>query len=295
MTNKKTTLAKKLRQYSAITAPLLAGATMTSGQVIYTDIEPDVTLTLGSGYELDLNNDGEVDFKLKVSTYGTNWYRACIAPYPFYTTNQNAFAGYKTTFGNGLVLGYASAFSMGQSIDANADFKVLNDLLFSYNGNMYFVYAALLSTYAGATYGQWSGGAIDRYLALRITHMGSMTHYGWARCAVKEDAKELTIKDYAYEATPDQGIQAGIVIGLSEAPQKTFRIFAFEGVVHIVATDDRLDGTQISIVNTLGQTIVDKPMSSRHERVDLNDKGEGLYVVTVRRGQEEVIRKVSAF
>src|SRR5690348_11875791 len=60
-------LIKKLKSYTALAAPFVAGASMASGQVIYTDISPDTTLNKqGEIIFLDLNHDGTNDFAIRV-------------------------------------------------------------------------------------------------------------------------------------------------------------------------------------------------------------------------------------
>lgn len=282
---------KRLKQYSALTAPLIAGAGLAQGQVVYTDVDPDVVLQVGDSYSLDLNNDGNAEFTLKVTTYGSDWTRAAIAPYPYYTTNQNAFAGYVNTLGSVLKLGYVSALAQGDNIDANNDWKILNDLVFSYNGNGYFLFAALLSTYAGAAYGQWGGGMVDHYVGLRFSPDGSAIHYGWVRCDVAADAKTITIKDYAYEATAGTGLQAGVVVGTPQPQAAPGRIFGYEGIVHVVTAKPQ--GATLQIANALGQVVYSNQLTDKHTTVNLNQYGKGIYLVTLNQGSETLSRKVS--
>ncbi|MCS6991872.1 MAG: T9SS type A sorting domain-containing protein [Chitinophagales bacterium] len=291
MKPKNAALWKKLKQYSAITAPLVAGASLAQGQVVYTDLDPDVELQVGDEFALDLNNDGNIDFKFKVVTYGTNWWRAGLAPYPYYTTNQNAFAGYVNTIGGLLKIGYASALEEGAVIDANNDWKVINDLVFSYNNNLYFIFAALASTYGGGAYGQWIGGVGDRYVGLRFSPDGTSTHYGWMRAEVSESDKKLTLKEYAYEQTPEVGLTAGTTIGLPQVGTMGVRIFGYEGVVHVLA--EHPQGAILRITNAIGQVVAAQDLDGHHTSVNLNEFGKGIYLVTVMQGSDVVSRKVS--
>ncbi|MCS6917020.1 MAG: T9SS type A sorting domain-containing protein [Chitinophagales bacterium] len=291
MKQKNTRLLGRLKQYSALTVPLVAGAGLANGQVVYTDINPDVEIELGESFDLDLNNDGNVDFKLKVATYGPDWYRAALAPYPYYTTNQNAFAGYVNTLGGLLKLGYVSAIPQGNAIDANNDWKVLNDLVFSYNANAYFLFAAMLSTYMGGVYGQWGGGITDHSIALRFSPDGTNLHYGWLRCEVTPDARKITLKDYAFEATAGASIQAGVVVSAPQPQADPFRIFGFEGTVHVMT--EKPQGATLRITNMLGQVVHSQDLTAKHTTVNLNSKGKGTYLVSVTQDNSVTSKKVS--
>src|SRR5215469_2158992 len=64
----KNSLLKKL--YAAISASIYFTVTV-QAQIIYTDVKPDVKFTCSKAcsyqYDLDLNNDGVIDFRLSLS------------------------------------------------------------------------------------------------------------------------------------------------------------------------------------------------------------------------------------
>lgn len=53
--------------------------------------------------------------------------------------------------------------------------------------------------------GEWKNGVVDGYLGIRIK-INNLWHYGWIRMDVTLYAQQLTIKDYAYNSIPEQGI-----------------------------------------------------------------------------------------
>jgi hypothetical protein len=81
--------------------------------------------------------------------------------------------------------------------------------------------------YFGLTYSLQStfGGFIDKesYLGVRF-HIGEDQHYGWIRAIVSEEISNLTVRDWAYEQTPGEGIRAGEGL-LAEIPP----VLTFEG------------------------------------------------------------------
>ncbi len=59
--------SKKMLNYGAMSAALL-GAANAAGQVVYTDVDPDETITTATagGFNIDLNADGTFDFNPQV-------------------------------------------------------------------------------------------------------------------------------------------------------------------------------------------------------------------------------------
>ena len=68
-------------------------------------------------------------------------------------------------------------------------------------------YSAHTSWFCSIYFGPWQQ-LTDSYLGLRF-QIGSQQHYGWARLDVDIVFPYFTIKDYAYEATPNTSILAG--------------------------------------------------------------------------------------
>jgi hypothetical protein len=148
-------------------------------QIIYTDI-PDATPN--ATYSLDLNNDTVVDFILQ---YGGGTSTIGVMCYP---QNNNAYSG---NFVNGTYL----PWSLSTSNSICASLATWYD--FNNPGTL-----AL-----GTNIGHWVG-ASDKYLALKLI-VGTNTYYGWVRIDILSNSASFTIKDYAYESTPNTCIQSG--------------------------------------------------------------------------------------
>src|SRR4029079_6070694 len=91
-------------------------------------------------------------------------------------------------------------------------------------------------TSSAATVGFWGGGGTDHYLGLRFSD-GTDTFYGWIRCDVANHAESLTVKDYAYNANPNEGLFAGQGDPTAVQPvnaNSPFGIFAFEGTASVM-------------------------------------------------------------
>jgi len=292
-----TILLKKLGQYSALAAPFLSGIGAAHAQVIYHDIDPDVVLGIGDSYSLDLNNDGNVDFMFKVSTYGTSgslaWDFAGLIPYPASHSNPNGFAGYVNTFGGDPSLyGFPSMFNQSQVIDANLPWKAMPDLIWIESSAERYFYAGMVSNYYGEIFGQWSG-AVDNYLALRFTKDGSAAlNYAWVRCDVDSDGTTLTIKDFAFEDTPDTPITAGEFTGISNAAASNYNIYGYEGIAHIIVRNGSYQNVKISVTNLAGQIVLDDVLKDDNTTIDLNPYGKGVYVITLTEGDDVFSKKI---
>ena len=67
--------SKKLASYGAMSMAI-AGLTDASGQIVYTDVDPDFAGGVTIDYGLDLNNDGTVDFNIDAGTISSGAYFA---------------------------------------------------------------------------------------------------------------------------------------------------------------------------------------------------------------------------
>ncbi len=148
-------------------------------QIIYTDI-PDATPN--ATYSLDLNNDTVVDFTIYFGGSAGTFGVMCNPQ------NNNAYSG---NFVNGTYLPWA----LSTSNTICASLATWYD--FNNPGTM-----AL-----GTSIGYWVG-ASDKFLALKLI-VGTNIYYGWARFDILANSGSFTIKDYAYESTPNGCIQTG--------------------------------------------------------------------------------------
>ena len=56
--------------------------------------------------------------------------------------------------------------------------------------------------------GEWYPEVLDHCLGVYFKDIEGGYHYGWIRCDVKNSGKEITVKDFAYEAKCDVGTAA---------------------------------------------------------------------------------------
>jgi hypothetical protein len=223
-------------------------------QIIYTDIIPDATPN--ASYYLDLNNDAIVDFLIYYGG-GAGIAGVMCAPY-----NDNAYAG--------EFIGAAYfpwAFSASKSI--------CDTLVTWFDSSKPGTLAM------GTNIGYWPG-ASNKYLALKLI-VGTNTYYGWARLDLLATSSSFTIKDYAYQSTPNACIQTGQSIsGINESiDMQTFSIFPnpFSSSTTI-KTIGKLKNASLTICNSYGQTIKElKNISGNTLTLTRDNLPSGLYFI----------------
>ncbi len=184
---------------SALILSAMLFSARATAQIVYADVDPDTTITqsdIGSSvYALDINNDGTIDATLTASRT---------------STTNSVFLG--TSNGSQALMCcpilLTKAISYGAFIGSDASgtgASWTNDQ----QGRL-----RQVPTGGGGPggpnpipFGDWSNPT-DRYLALRFS-LGGDWYYGWVRVSVSSGASSFTIRDYAYNGVPGEGIFAG--------------------------------------------------------------------------------------
>ena len=206
---------EKIKNYSALAGAFLLGGISAEGAIVYTDVDPDETYTEHTDfYNLDLNNDGNVDFIVYVvdistpgvfSTPSGATYAGLFQDVLLFPAPGNSAAA--STVSSAFI--YPYALSAGDVIDTGLNFR--SDSVQSMATYLAVVdFPAPGSLYMFYSFGNWQGGVEDKFLGLRFQSDGE-TYYGWARLDCGADHHSFTIKDYAYNSTPDEMIIAGEV------------------------------------------------------------------------------------
>ncbi len=228
-------------------------------QIVYTDI-PDATPN--ATFSLDLNNDGDVDFMLYFGGSAENVGVLCSPQ------QNNAYAG-------NVVGSDYFAWALASST------SICDSLTTWYGTN----YPGTLGV--GSSTGYWPG-ATDRYLALKLV-VGANTYFGWVRLDVFPTSTSFTVKDYAYNSTPNACIQAGqTTLGLEESNHAALTIFPnpFSSSTTIQTAGNLNDATLI-VSNAYSQTVKRFEHLSGHSvSISRGDLPSGLYFFRL---EEEVI------
>lgn len=265
-------LSNRLLQYGALSAAAL-GVADASGQIVYTDIDPDQVLNVGDEFAMDLLANGNINFTVNNPDGLAGGNAAIVFP-----SAGGAFVG--ITAGS---YQYPALLAEGDIIDNAAGFTAAGD-----RGDL---------NYYGCAYSnsQWCNTVVDGYLGVRFNDLvGGTTHYGWIRLDTDVNGSNLiTVKDYAINATPDEGIAAGDDGGLG------FGENSFEGFSYLVDTNNQLtlkastNLNNVVLYNIVGQQVLSQKLSNTTETIDLSNLTTGVYIATVSiEGQTKSVKIV---
>jgi hypothetical protein len=277
MKTKASNLNKKLKSYSAIAGTMVAAANTGNAQVVYTNVTPDASVNTGGTYDLDLDNNGSADFQFAV-THTTYMYGTLPVPIDYGVLAPMPGNAIDTTAG-----GNATAHALNDPIngsliwadDAAASYQLLGINIFS----GYYTSGNFL-------------GQNDQYIGLRFK-IGANDHYGWARIDMDANATLITLKDYAYDATPNAMIPAGATVtGINENAELANNVAIFStGKAISVDVKDNSTGI-ITVTNTLGQEISKMDISDSQTIISMENASAGIYFVTVSQASAKVTKKV---
>lgn len=258
ITSKSENFSKRLLQYSALSLAVL-GVADANGQIVYTDVDPDEVLNVGDDFIVDFTAAGtEFTISNPADLAGGN---AAIA----FPSAAGAFVG--ITSGP---YQYPALLSMGDVIDGAAGFTAAGE-----RGDL---------NYYGCAYAnsQWCGEVVDGLLGVSFTFSGN-THYGWIRLDTDVNGSNIiTIKDFAYESTPDTAIEAGDEGKLNTNDQSIagFNQFYNPSTQQLTLSANEAF-SDISLYNLLGQEVIAKNLSSNNEILDMSSVKDGVYIGTV--------------
>ncbi len=247
-----------------------------NAQVIYTDIMPDSIFNCASGtlkfHEIDLNNDGTKDFKilyrysqLKIETY-----------------NQNSFSNQSSVGSN---IFNPHSYAAGDTVKPISQWKTANGssthaYLWDDHGN----------------YGVFSPSVLNQYLGLKLV-IGTNAYYGWIRLdfitappisGPHDYLNTLTIKDYAYESTPNKYIITGTgPSGLSKSMITVPEIFVYEKMLHL--PNERNELSTCILYDVTGKRII---KNIYNNTADLSDLNAGLYIVELKVADNFLMKKI---
>jgi hypothetical protein len=251
----KTTLLKNIAALACLFILLVFNDNL-NAQIIYTDI-PDATPN--ATYPLDLNNDSIVDFMIQ---FGGSAGTVGVLCYP---QNNNAYSG---NFVGGEYLPWALSSS-----------NLICDTLATWFD------ATKPGTMAwGTSNGYWVGEN-NKYLALKLL-VGTNTYYGWARFDVIATSTSFTLKDYAYESTPNTCIQSGQTsLSMKEHSNKnTFSIYPNPfSTSTTIQTTGLLKNATLTLYNYCGQTLNQvKNISGQAITLSRENLPSGLYFMRLK-------------
>jgi len=289
----KNQLSKKLSAFIT-TAMLLAASA--HAQIVYTDVNPDVSDTCTSFNSnqpcnkldsFDLNNDGVFDITLALS--------ASISTQLTSPPPQSGFVRAYPLHGIAIktdTLGRALSMNLNDVIDTNGSWMTTGQL-------------TLIARRQGGAGpspfpGNWPSGT-DKYLGLKIVS-GGQTNYCWVRLNVavvlgtlggnNYPVASFTIKDYAYNSIPNEALLAGQTqsnIGTTENSfASTINLFPNPATSHVtIDLGNNNQKVEVTITDVAGKIIYSIPIAigtSETQKIDVSTQNfkAGIYVVQIQ-------------
>lgn len=254
-------LLKKLGTYGLFATAFLAHKN-SDAQVVYTDVDPDLVLNSNEFDDLDLNNDGTNDFGL------ANIQSSFNAAIGISVTNSAAVAGYMLDF-------YGTSFAMASMLDEGDPIgPTLNWNTQTSSGNAFWG-----SVFGFGDVGPWDN-VTNKFAGLRIIVDGN-THYGWARFDVSHT--KLTLKDYAYDETPDAAIN-GELLDINGNPEFFPTVYSYENHLQIILPTS-VPSAEATIFDMNGRMISNKTIFS-NENIEMGNLSKGMYLVRIANGEK---------
>jgi len=246
----KNNFGKKLARYGALTFAI-AGVADATGQVNYTDVEPDFVGGMGDDFAIDFDGDGNDDITILQSNNGN---------YELVQANGSVGSAGIARFDAGNTYTYASNIIEGDTIDGNLTF------------------ASFGSACAGPGYtGSQFCGTGEGFVGVEFS-AGGNTHYGWVRIDVA-DASNFIVMDYAFEATPNNAIEAGdSTLGSANQAFSGFTHFVADGQLNLKANTAM---SSVAIFDITGKQVISQKVTNTNAQVNLAGINTGVYIATV--------------
>jgi hypothetical protein len=283
---------KKLAGFTAMAGAVLAGNSA-DAQIVYTDVSPDVVVdTNNTMYDLDFNNDAIADVSFAVqNVQGAGTYSGLTYTYngTYAVAAPAAGGGFQMSLVPGSSSSMTSAvapLNNGDAINAGAMFNSSGATL----GVDVLINVPLLA-YTYAFQGGQFLGVTDKFLGVKFT-AGANTHFGWVRLDVAGDASTVTIKDYAFNASPNSEILAGQMVGLEDVSVEnkvTVKTTLNEAIINV--TPDLIGGT-VNMFSMSGQLVASTSIQDVDTKLSFEGIETGIYTVAAQFDAGQVTKKV---
>ncbi|MBK7443842.1 MAG: T9SS type A sorting domain-containing protein [Bacteroidetes bacterium] len=293
-----------LNRYSRMAGIFLLLHKEASSTVVVTDVDPDTVINLdGEFYLLDMDNNLINDFIIFKDS-GVYYYedysstsvrfREFIGAGPQATIQNKLLGGHYYNSWNGAEYYQPYDLSAGELISPEGQF---------YNAEVQVICAGhFINFYSAPAFdfgpGYWKDfdfeGVDDRYLGVSFVDEDNNRYYGWVRCSTADSMKAITIHEYAFENEPNKPILAGDTISyvdINTLPNtEAISIYSFENQIHIQLMNNQ-DAT-VNIYDIKGNKIFFEQINRNSEIINMDNFAAGIYVVSVKQGENVVTKKV---
>lgn len=258
---------KNARKILLIMLLFILASMQAKTQIVYTDINPDTTIFVPN---VPYNVDSSNSFIFDLNIDGIN---------DFGFVAKNYFIQYGQPYGQLLDIG--SLWSICRVAGGCSDGGIRNDIFFNDSINAEDIWDINQHIrLALSTLGWGCDIPIgDTYFGLKLK-VNSDSLYGWVRCSATYNS--ITIKDYAYNTTPDMYILAGQTSLNTLNTDNNINIFENNNNLNINLTGFAQPEGTIKMYNNLGILIKSVLINGSHNTISLSGMAAGIYVVQVQ-------------
>lgn len=236
-----------------------------SAQISYTDIIPDTNLaSVGPDWDpvgIDFDDDGTFEMEtfdglyFTLSLQDTPWTEYC----KIWSVGDENDGWDKV-----------QPITENSQIDVDGNYQSLGD----------------------ASMADWFGDTTfplnqDAYIAVQI-YLNGNTHYGWVR--VQWNGTEFIYKDYAYNTTPNEKINAGQQsLAITDYKNDLDVSYYPNPTKDIVQIISKKNIEEVHIIDLLGKTT---ELSISNNKVNISNLPKGIYFLHVRSNNKSAIKKI---
>jgi hypothetical protein len=247
--------------FAVATLPMVS---VTNAQIVYHDINPDVTSTMSSTVgsasnicAIDFNNDGTAEYNFRWDDWGSDWFMHIT-----YANAQNKIAlkGTTTNLYGGR---FANPYSLNDNINSTLTWGTSSPEPFI----------------GETTVDQNFLGLGDKYVGVKFT-INSNVYYGWilVNFSPVSSSRMITVKSYAYNSAPNASILAGqtIATAIDESGALEFNISPNPATDAIYINTNCLQFSY-KIFNQTGQAVIQG--ENAQQTINIATLEKGIYLL----------------
>ncbi len=275
----KNTIEKLLKRYTGA-ATLLLGAQAANAQVTWFDIADTTLDKNGAFYDLDLDTNGIVDFRI-TQFVDSSSIKINGAQIETFGTAGNQVLGLDYANYN-----YPFRLNAGDTIEPGKTFKGVGQK----SVDRYIGYLGLEingTNYPNSQFVDKTNGVTDGFIGLRFRSTRNdtiRTYFGWVRVDVSADLKSVTIKDFAYEQEENTGIKAAEGSPLSVATPNILAgsLVQKGSLLEITLPEGGVQQAQLQVMDLSRKLLLEHEVSSAKSSLSLADLPKGVLVARLR-------------
>lgn len=296
----------KLTAYSVFCTAFLLKSENAISQVIYTDIDPDITLDESgselSEYFLDINNDLINDFRLEVNniSWSSGGWGAANGNFLIEPLNENEVAytmGFYTVDceigSTDTVFLYLAQGFIEDTIDIADNFNAETNFFLKWG---YDSWPCSKWFYTGSSW------ADEKFAGLKIKIDGK-THFGWLHLKTEGyKCNSVLVYDYAYEAAADHQIIAGDKIGdtsiidtstfISDSFNPNISLYTFNNIIYLHTNEQFGNNISITVIDLNGKIIRKENVEQSYKEL-VFEAYSGMFIVEVSSEKSKYVKKIT--